>query len=93
MLSFGLGAIALTAGFTNGAGQIWLDEVNCAGTETRLIDCPANPLGTHDCSHFEDAGVRCAGKYNQNMYTYICMLYMQLQFVLKEASDCKEALP
>ena len=33
----------------------------CRGTEARLIDCPANGLGTHDCVHSEDAGVRCAG--------------------------------
>ena len=53
------GAVALTSGFTNGAGAIWLDDVRCAGTETRLIDCPALPLGQHNCAHFEDAGVRC----------------------------------
>ena len=53
------GAVALTSGFTNGAGQIWLDQVRCSGTERRLIDCPANPLGQHDCVHTEDAGVRC----------------------------------
>jgi hypothetical protein len=53
------GAVALTSGFTNGVGQIWLDQVACVGTETRLIDCRANPLGNHDCSHIEDAGVRC----------------------------------
>ena len=54
-------AIALTSGFTDGAGQIWLDEVGCLGSESRLIDCPANPLGQHDCDHSEDAGLRCTG--------------------------------
>ena len=54
-----IGAVALTTGFTNGAGQIWLDNVQCRGTETRLIDCPRNALGSHNCAHFEDAGVRC----------------------------------
>ena len=53
------GAVVLFTGFTNGVGQIWLDQVNCRGTETRLADCPANPNGTHDCTHPEDAGVRC----------------------------------
>ena len=54
-------AISLTSGFTNGVGQIWLDNVGCRGTETRLIDCPASPLGSHNCGHIEDAGVRCTG--------------------------------
>ena len=54
-------ATALNSGFTNGAGEIWLDEVRCLGTESRLVDCPANTLGQHDCGHSEDAGVRCTG--------------------------------
>ena len=40
--------------------QVWLDEVQCTGTEARLIDCPANPLGTEHC-HSSTAGARCAG--------------------------------
>ena len=52
-------AVILTSGFTDGTGQIWLDEVGCLGTESRLIDCPANPLAQHDCTHDQDAGVRC----------------------------------
>ena len=54
-----LGASAVASIFTNGDGQIWLDDVQCVGTENRLIDCPARPLGVHSCSHDEDAGVSC----------------------------------
>ena len=55
------GARPLTTGFTNGvSGQlIWLDNVECQGNETRLIDCRANELGSHDCDHSDDAGVSC----------------------------------
>ena len=49
----------ITTGFMTGIGQIWLDDVQCGGTETRLIDCPSSPLGNHNCDHFKDAGVRC----------------------------------
>lgn len=43
----------------SGTGRIWLDNVRCRGTENRLIDCPANVLGVHNCNHNEDAGVAC----------------------------------
>ena len=60
------GATALTLGAVpDGTGQIWLDNVQCRGTETRLIDCPANPLGQHNCVHAEDAGVRCMTGKNE----------------------------
>ena len=53
------GGTAIYSGFTDGTGQIWLDDVRCRGTESRLIDCDANPLGQNNCLHSEDAGVRC----------------------------------
>ena len=43
----------------DGTGQIWMDKVQCCGNESRLIDCPANPLGSHNCAHTDDAGVSC----------------------------------
>uniref|UniRef100_A0A8C6TUH9 SRCR domain-containing protein n=1 Tax=Neogobius melanostomus TaxID=47308 RepID=A0A8C6TUH9_9GOBI len=48
-----------SAHFGQGSGQIWLDNVNCSGSETYLIGCAHNGLGTHNCGHAEDAGVVC----------------------------------
>ena len=54
------GAIARSgAYFGRGTGAILLDQVACTGNETRLVDCHSNPIGVHDCSHYEDAGVTC----------------------------------
>ena len=54
------GAIAFSnAEFGQGIGPIWLDDVRCVGTESRLANCPASPIGNHNCGHSDDAGVRC----------------------------------
>ncbi|XP_056153969.1 deleted in malignant brain tumors 1 protein-like [Lampris incognitus] len=45
--------------FPSGKGPIYLDELNCSGTESTLWDCPAIGDG-HDCGHKEDAGVICS---------------------------------
>ena len=57
------GANALFSGFINGVGPIWLTNVRCGGTETRLVDCPSiSGLLDIDCrQHSNDAGVSCTG--------------------------------
>ena len=45
--------------FGEGTGRIVLDEVVCSGLESRLVECPALPIGVSDCQHFEDVGVQC----------------------------------
>ncbi len=59
MVIISLGSDTITGGFMTGINQIWLDAVECNGTEKRLIDCPANSLESHNCGHSRDVGIRC----------------------------------
>ncbi|XP_010170402.1 soluble scavenger receptor cysteine-rich domain-containing protein SSC5D-like, partial [Antrostomus carolinensis] len=47
------------AHFGKGSGPIWLDNVQCSGTEAALSECPARPWGVSNCDHGEDASVMC----------------------------------
>ncbi|KAF1498628.1 Macrophage receptor MARCO, partial [Eudyptula minor novaehollandiae] len=57
MLGYNRAVSAFTA--TAGDGQIWLDDVNCRGSESSIFDCPKPAWGVNNCSHNEDAGVEC----------------------------------
>ena len=40
-------------------GPVLYDEANCAGTEDRLANCRHNGIGTFNCDHSRDVGLRC----------------------------------
>ena len=46
--------------FGSGSERIWLDDINCRGTETSLFFCPRSRFGSHNCDHSEDVAVYCA---------------------------------
>ena len=47
------------AAYGRGSGAIWLDDVDCDGTEASLYDCSHLGFGVHDCGHDEDVGIAC----------------------------------
>ena len=53
----------LRGSFGQGRGLIFLDFVNCIGTELQLRNCRNRGIGVHYCSHVQDAGVVCRGEF------------------------------
>ena len=50
-----------------GSGQIWLDDVACTSSNTKLLQCFSSPIGSHSCSHSDEAGVKCEGRTLNNV--------------------------
>ena len=44
---------------SSNSSRTWLDELRCLGTESRLINCPANTIGDEDCTHTQDVALVC----------------------------------
>jgi len=44
-----------------GSQQIWLDDVDCTGSENRIWNCPKSSWGSYssNCTHANDIGVGC----------------------------------
>ena len=68
-------AVAYTdARFGVGTGPIFVDNAQCTGGEPRLLACDYD-THTADCTHSEDAGLRCSGRCKctkLNFATFYC---------------------
>ena len=69
MLGFSEGALSAYTqsspfGHGTSAGDFAVDDLQCQGTETSIVDCQHAPWYTDNCGSHEWAGVRCTGSKN-----------------------------
>ena len=78
----GLGEAVATipsAFYGQGSGQIWLDDVDCVGTEETIGNCSHSGWRSHNCSHENDVSVNCTtgtyGNFIGELYTivFVCI--------------------
>ena len=74
------GAVVLSSGFSNGTGPIFLDQLDCQGTENTLLECNAFiPQRLLICDHSQDVAIRCTGRFCHGRditIVYLFTLYM-----------------
>lgn len=79
--NYSIDATAYPGGrFSSGAGPIFIDNSACSGNENRLFDCPYD-MHTADCTHAEDAGLRCSGRCEFLVFLQIYSCIVQLYII------------
>ena len=58
------GAVAFrdTSMFGYTTGPVFLDQLDCRGSETNVMECKQNKYGLSECDLAEIAGVQCIGE-------------------------------
>ena len=61
MAGYSKGALnyASNSAYGTGGDDFLLDDLRCTGNENDVFDCPANPIGEHNCGDGEWFGVEC----------------------------------
>ena len=56
------------------SGPVLIDDTRCIGNETSLITCRHNGIGTHNCPHSRDVGLRCIiRKLYESFVLFVCV--------------------
>ena len=71
-------AVRHNAFYGEGSGKIWLNDLNCSGSEKSIRRCSHRGWGIKNCIHSKDAGVKCSrGKngllHNSTICDVLCM--------------------
>ena len=76
-----------SARYGQGAGPIWLSRLSCFGIESSLFECVLLNVTTKNCTHSDDAAVKCGYYHYYYYYTvrrkYLGNLFLILQYIYK----------
>ena len=78
------------AHFGEGDSNIHLDDINCYGNESVLVDCTST-MGAHNCLHNEDAGVRCQGNSSSQFLAEPCTISAG-HMTFDQSNSCSKSL-
>ena len=79
---------ATLAGFGVATGPVLFDETRCVGDETRLINCRHNGVGTLNCDHSRDVGLRCRIRKLANIIMNKTWIRHKTTIMLKITAEC-----
>ncbi|XP_073725828.1 scavenger receptor cysteine-rich type 1 protein M130-like [Misgurnus anguillicaudatus] len=80
--------------FGKAEGQVWTQEIQCTGEESRLSLCPLSPTLKDNCTHDNDFGLICSGYSELRLMngSDICSGRVERQYFSKWGSVCDECM-
>ena len=74
--------------FGEGAGPVWLSNLQCSGNESDISECSHSGWGLQNCDHNRDVGVVCTGEmfYLHFLYMGQAIMYIRSVHVQKEVT-------
>ena len=48
--------------YGQGSGPVFLSNLNCTGSELKILECHNDYYAAQSCGHYKDAGVQCLGR-------------------------------
>ena len=71
LISFSYSGGAIEVNVVNGAGKVWMTDVDCTVNDTDIRDCKfssdgSKKWGKTNCGHEEDVGISCDAKNTNN---------------------------
>ena len=65
-----VGSIGAHGSYTESAWPIYINDLNCTGSEESVWECPHNGIEGYSCNHRQDASVMCQGTCTNNQHTH-----------------------